>query len=259
MSLLSRTSPILLAAVAAVPSPVLGQERPADRFAAAALTREATNVTVQPPESFGPAADQGAKHGVFSLNRVLHTLGGALVGGWVGYVGAQVALSDWEKETNSSFRDQRLRWVAGGMAVGMVGSWVIGGTRSPRPALPASPRGPGVDRTRIARAEIAGSDAADAYELVASLRPEWLRSRGVQSWAESTRGTADEDGAVVQPGRDRILVYMDDRRLGGVDELRSIAPSDLDHLEFIGPREATYRYGSGHTHGVILLSTAPGA
>lgn len=257
---MTRVLRIAVVVLAATPALTLAQELPSDRFDAAVVDRLGHPIVPEPGlPALDAAADQRAGAGLFSWSGVLHTLGGALVGGWVGYVGSQVALSDWEKETNSSFRDQRLSWVAGGMAVGVLGSWVIGGTGSPAGALAPAPGDPGSDRMWIGRSEIRGTDASDVYALIQSIRPEWLRDRGVQSWSESARGHGDEEGVSVTPGRDRILVYLDDLRLGGVDELRSIAPTDIDHLQFIGPREATYRYGTGHSHGVILLSTAPDA
>ena len=118
----------------------------------------------------------------------------------------------------------------------------------------------GNNRNVITRAEIQSSGATNAYDLVQSLRSEWLRERGVNRWAESDRGEAAgmrNPRVAVEPGEPTIIAYLNANRLGGVEELRDLPIDDLQRLEWVPPQTAAVRYGSGHAHGVIQLSTEP--
>ena len=193
------------------------------------------------------------------LATVLHTVGGAVVGGWVGFVGSQVTLSDWEKETNGSFSSERRAWVAGGMVVGILGSRLIGGTSAPgRPVMEV--RRPASSRNVLTREQIEGSGASNVYDLVLTERKEWVVPRGTNSFQESARGSGGGMGPAARlsstPGQAAVVVYLDDVRLGEIERMREIMINDIMEIRFIEPQEAAYRYGSGHSHGVIHLSTS---
>ncbi len=280
---------VVVLALAAGAAPLRAQERPASRFQAALSIPAATLVappaqptvvsaltTVPGPSApatgwsatapgrsaasssrAGEAAAEQGSSGFFSFRNLAHFVGGAIVGGWVGYVGAQVAHSDWDKESDGSLSNQRSTWVAGGMVLGMVGSRLIGHTSPPRPdPLVRQPR---ASRNILTLDEIRGSTVSDAYDLIQSLRKDWLVTRGTNSWSETARGTlqgspAAPSGTIV-PGRDQIIVYLDDTRIGGVDALHDVSASLLTRAEFLDGRQATFRFGSGHAHGAILLFT----
>ena len=90
-------------------------------------------------------------------------------------------------------------------------------------------------RNRISRAEILerGDNASTAIEVVRRLRPAWLLSRGADP-----------------------VVYVDNvRRPGGVDALFNVPVGQIRLLEFIGAADATTRWGTGHTGGVIQVLT----
>lgn len=90
-------------------------------------------------------------------------------------------------------------------------------------------------RNRISRVEILerGDNANTAMEVVRRLRPAWLLSRGADP-----------------------VVYVDNvRRPGGVDALFSVPVGQIRLLEFIGAADATTRWGTGHTGGVIQVVT----
>ncbi|MFW5950754.1 MAG: TonB-dependent receptor plug domain-containing protein [Gemmatimonadota bacterium] len=190
-------------------------------------------------------------------SNIVHAVGGALVGGWIGWVGSQVAVSDWEKNSNDDLLDQRAGWVGGGVVLGVMVSQLVGRTSSPgmQPELQ-----PFRDRNRnvLTREEIERAGVTNVYDLIASERREWLVTRGANRWVESARGQADEQGVVVVPGAPRIKVYLDANRLGGVETLRDLAAEDLDRIEFIGPQRAATLYGTGHAHGVIQLHSKTG-
>lgn len=93
----------------------------------------------------------------------------------------------------------------------------------------------------IERVDVEASSARNAYDLVQSLRPQWLRGRG----PASLRNT--------QPALP--VVYVDGVRFGPVESLRQITVESLQRLEFMSAPDATNRYGTGHGGGAILVQT----
>jgi hypothetical protein len=103
-------------------------------------------------------------------------------------------------------------------------------------------RAPAVgDPTAITEAEVRSSTAGNAYELVETLRPRWLR-----------------------PGPDRslnletvILVYQDNTRLGGTEALRTLALPLVRSLRVLDAAQAGTLPGLGsqHVDRVIVVST----
>lgn len=96
----------------------------------------------------------------------------------------------------------------------------------------------------ITEAEINAVAYQNALEVVTNLRPNMTRPRGVG---------ADASGmyAATIP----IIVYMDDIRLGEVGSMVNIPASRVKEIRFINSRDATTRYGTGHSSGVILVTT----
>jgi len=99
----------------------------------------------------------------------------------------------------------------------------------------------GGDRHRITADQIEAvtSQYSTAYEVVQNLRPLWLRKRGATSFSRETE----------------IAVYIDGARYGTPDDLRRLAIISVGAMRFLSPSEATNRYGTGHTHGAILVRT----
>lgn len=81
----------------------------------------------------------------------------------------------------------------------------------------------------------------NAYDVVRRLRPNWLR---VQS-APTARN----------PTPERPVVYLDGVRSGSVGILRNIEREHVIRLEYLDPTDATQRYGTGHSGGVIRVTT----
>lgn len=181
---------------------------------------------------------------------------GAVIGGWLGYFASHVATSDWNDASGN-----RLGWAAGGMVLGGVTGLFTtirldGPARRPADAPPNVPSGIAGGRSVIEHDEIRESGAANAFELVRSLRKEWLIPRGINSFTESARGRASlEEGTTIVPGADHVQVYLNNSRLGGTQTLQEIALSLIERIEFIPGSQATFRWGTGHAHGVILLTT----
>ena len=108
----------------------------------------------------------------------------------------------------------------------------------------ASPRGSGEadahpDRDVISLSEVQATRVENAYELVRALHPMWLRKRGAN--------TVQNDGDVV--------VYLNDTRMGGPEALRQIDTITITSIRFYGPGSANFRFGTGHHHGAIQVST----
>ena len=94
----------------------------------------------------------------------------------------------------------------------------------------------------ITRDEIQASPARNAYDLVQSLRPQWFRTRGMTNIRQAA-------------GEEDIVIYMDNARLGERDALQRVPLGNVEYLQFFTAREATQRWGGGHLHGAILIST----
>lgn len=110
-----------------------------------------------------------------------------------------------------------------------------GPANSPDAPVDAEAEARSYPRNRISRAEIMerGDNASTAMEVIRRLRPAWLLARGPDP-----------------------VVYVDNvRRPGGVDALFSVPVGQIRLLEFIGAADATTRWGTGHTGGVIQVVT----
>ena len=94
---------------------------------------------------------------------------------------------------------------------------------------------------RISREEITARGWTDAYEVVATLRPQWLVDRGRDSFGS---------GTVIQ-------VVINGARMGGVAALRRMTAADIDHLQYYNATAATSRWGVGFGKGAIEISTTP--
>jgi len=87
--------------------------------------------------------------------------------------------------------------------------------------------------------EIRGAQVATAYQVVARLRPEWLRRRGRVSVRDPTAGA--------------VVVYLNGMRQGDASALDAIMAEAVLEMEYLNGQEATTRFGTGHGGGVILV------
>jgi len=178
-----------------------------------------------------------------ALRVALYTVGGAVVGGWTGYVGAQVVWSDWRNEPGRS--NQRLRFSVAGAAIGMVAGLLIG-TRAPAAVAPV-PAVPVSAHQAITESVIRASAARSLTQLLREVRPQWLRARGVD---------------VLTPSHDRlqaagVRVYLNGELLGGLDTLDEVSIDAVTRIEFYDAGAAVLRWGAGNEDGAILLTTQP--
>jgi hypothetical protein len=51
------------------------------------------------------------------------------------------------------------------------------------------------------------------------------------------------------------MVYLDDAKLGSVDQLRELPVVGVNQVRYYDGAEATYKWGAGHIHGAIQVVT----
>lgn len=105
-------------------------------------------------------------------------------------------------------------------------------------------RQPSRNRALITQAEIDSSSASDAYHVIQLLRPEWLRTRGAASMRD--------------PNPVPAVAYVDGQHYGALQALQSFRMGSFKELRYYSPSEATNRWGTGHTGGVVYLTTRSG-
>lgn len=109
----------------------------------------------------------------------------------------------------------------------------------------ASSGGSGTSRSSalISTEEIEGLPGLQtAYEAIEQLRPNWLRSRGSVSLQAPAEASYP-------------MVFMNGRRMGDMNMLRSIPITDVGTARFLSAREATTLHGTGYPAGIIDIST----
>jgi hypothetical protein len=107
-------------------------------------------------------------------------------------------------------------------------------TRSPRDVLTAE--------------EIASTNALNAYEAISLKRPFFLKSRGPRSLRQAPVGQTTEFP----------VVYVDKMYYGELESLRYISINDIKEIQYLDFNEATLRFGTGHSGGIILVLTKGG-
>ena len=96
----------------------------------------------------------------------------------------------------------------------------------------------------ISSDEITQSSAANAYDLIQRLRPNYLRTRG------AVHGTPN--GATKIEPVD-LVVYLNENRLGNSDQLRQISTSEIREIRYFNASEATTKWGTGHSAGAVQV------
>jgi hypothetical protein len=95
------------------------------------------------------------------------------------------------------------------------------------------------DTRSLSAEEIRSSSASNLYDVIRSHRPEWLIKRG------QTSINLEGD----------IVVYVDNVALGGPESLKSIDVQSVQFVRFLNASEAQMRFGVGHMHGAIVVTT----
>jgi len=195
----------------------------------------------------------------FGNSRLLRGLAGATLGGWLGFVTVKIKLSDWNDGSHSGAATRtRNQATIGGAAVGALlanlvphracgaRSFASAETGTERPA-----RQP-ITADEIRRAGVSGS----VYDVVYTLRRTWLNDRGVEDMSEAPHVGVNASGQeVIVPGEPRLIVYLDNMRLGTIGELRNLPTTGVVAIRYYDPSQASLRWGTGHSHGAIQVMT----
>lgn len=184
-----------------------------------------------PPSSPNPRGQSWA-------GRLVSGVAAAAVGAGLGFFASQMVLGDWDEDTGKE-EIHRSTWAAVGGASGFALGFSLPVWGRPPGSSGSLPYGGG--RFEITAEELREESLANALEAVRLLRPEWLIVRGQEAFAD--------------PTSDNIRVYLDGTELGGVSDLAGIGIVVIRSIRFFNSQQATARWGTGHTHGAILVLT----
>jgi hypothetical protein len=149
-------------------------------------------------------------------------------------------------------------FVAAALASGCASGGGGSAESTPAPAPAATSSAATTPTTRrgnaelITQDEISAAGVRNALEVIQRVRPSMLRPRG-----SSTNQSASPDYS--QATTISIVVYMDDIRLGEASQLSSVSVDNIREIRFINARDATTRWGTGHTAGVIQVVSKAGS
>jgi hypothetical protein len=120
-------------------------------------------------------------------------------------------------------------------------SSTAGQAGQPQTTVVSAPQRERRDPNVITAEELATRPTLTARQAIEQLRPQFLRVRGT-----TTLGNASS--------ADVIWVYFDGTRMGSVEVLNNIGVHEIREIRYLGPSEATNRYGTGHVQGAILIT-----
>ena len=108
------------------------------------------------------------------------------------------------------------------------------------------------DRNVIREDEIARVQVATAYDVVARLRAEFLKTRGPVT-RTTVRASGQSAITVEQP---KVTVFIDGVEAGPVEQTLSLIPAtEVLEIHLYRASDAVTKYGSRHIGGVIAVST----
>lgn len=94
-------------------------------------------------------------------------------------------------------------------------------------------------RDVITEEEIEASNATNVYDLVASLRGEYLKDRGIISIKTNTR--------------EKAVVFLNEQEYGVVETMRNIPKGRIAEVRYVSGVDAVNRFGAQYGGGIILL------
>ena len=203
-----------------------------------------------------PRADDDSKPSI--AGRVFRTAVGvgvgAVVGGWLGYFGAQVANSDWERISASEKTEIRQGYTRAGVGVGAVAGFFLRPKARPINRLPQPFNVPArTGRLLLVSAELRRSIATNALEAVELGRPEWTQQQRADEAKRGGQPSALPVEAI------SLVVYVGDEKVGAIETLRDIAIPEVAELRFYDARDARRRWGIDHKYGAIEVVPASSA
>jgi len=190
-----------------------------------------------------------------SNNTLVRTAVGGTLGAWLGFVAAKIKMSDWNDASRgpAANRTRNNATIGGAIAGAALANLLFRshacGSEVPQVAEAAAPLSAG--RRPITAEEITRSGInGNVYDLVKSLRRNWLNFRGFDTFAEGP-GSA----STVVSEEPNLVVYLDNARLGPTTQLYNVPIAGVIGVRYYDAAEATYKWGAGHTHGAIQVLT----
>ena len=119
----------------------------------------------------------------------------------------------------------------------------VGSSAARATELPAQRSG---NSNVITSEEITAGAGSTAYEVIQRLRPSYLRTRGAVRGAPTANGNNNLEAV-------DIVVYVNESRVGGSDQLRQISVHDIREIRYFSANEATTKWGTGHSAGAIQV------
>jgi hypothetical protein len=99
----------------------------------------------------------------------------------------------------------------------------------------------GSSRDDITRSQIELLPEGTAFNVIERLRPRWLNARSL--------------GTPRNPAPSYAMVFVDEILFGAISALHRISISEIERIEFLNARDATTRYGTGYSGGIIRIIT----
>ena len=189
----------------------------------------------------------------------VRTVGGGVVGAWVGFVLSKIKTSDWSTaaHTSAAIR-QRNQFTIGGAVLGAVAANLA----FRHPCNFQRGQYAGVARDRSVRRDITQDEinhsgvSGSAYDLVYTLRRQWLNERGIQNLNEAPHYETDANGQEhLVGGEPQLIIYLDEMKMGTISQLRTIPVASVIGVRYYDPAQANFKWGAGHAHGAIQVMT----
>ena len=98
---------------------------------------------------------------------------------------------------------------------------------------------PSAKSDEISRDQIAAGAYQNAYDVVKALHPNWL----------SRHGSASLNGT------EAVQVFLDGTHFGEAQRLQNISAISIGSIKHIDAANATLRWGTGYTEGVVYVTT----
>jgi hypothetical protein len=120
----------------------------------------------------------------------------------------------------------------------------------------------------LVQADLEKAKAENAYDAITKLRPEFLRGHNENTSfvQQSIKGGSKDPGAgssapssavggATLTSAAAVMVYKDNVRLSGVDDLRQIQLSTIREIRYLQGPEAVIRFGTNNSAGAILVTS----
>lgn len=137
----------------------------------------------------------------------------------------------------------RTLWVLSVLLTGAVSA--VPAQRTDTTAAPLPPPPPKSSSRQITEEDIErlGSSAANAYDVVQTLRPQWLRQRN-EVMSRPGSGPA---------ATSQFSVFVNDHEMGGLNFLRALPAEQVYSMRFLTMNEVGARYGPTSGPGIVVV------